>query len=159
MGLFKLKNNAEIELVTPAEQRAMLDKQTRDWWEEKSRGVQPARFTGYGTINTGAVTLPATGDNPIGPRPGYAWAVYRISVRGLATNDVLNVFRSNGLTATDENYIGQLTAAAPALYIGKGLILRGPEKLIITGTSLSATAVTVNGEAQEVPDVDVNKLY
>lgn len=159
MGFFTLKNNAKIEVITPAEQRAMMDQQTRDWWEEKARGVQPARFVGYGTVSAGAVTLPGTSDNPIGPRPGFAWMVYRISVRGLATNDVLHVFRSNGVSATDENYIDDITAASPALLLSKGLLLRSGEKLIITGTSLTATSVTVNGEAQEVPDTDVNKLY
>lgn len=160
MGIFTIKNGGKVEVITPAEQRAMLDKQTKDWWEEKSRGVQPVRFVGYDPVVGGAVSFPNTGDVVIGPDPGCAWSIYRISVRGLATGDTLNVFRSNGTSATDENYIGQLTFAAPVLLPGKGLILRGGEKLFVTGSQLSATGtITLNGEAQEVPDVDINKLY
>ncbi len=143
----------EIETLSQAELEAVLTKQTAAWYQEQARGFTTARFGNTGTVATGAVQIPTNDTQDVfGPDKGFAWRVGRISADGLGTNDVLKVFR-NGTT-----YVGSITATSN-LSPGKGLILRGGEFLVITGSTLTATGdITVNGEAVSAAELDLYKL-
>lgn len=155
----KMTAGAEIETLTPLEFTGHLDRFTKDWYQEKARGVTTFRFDSAATVTgAGALTVPATANPVIGPKAGFAWAVQSGRVQGLLSGDSLTIFRNS--SQVPGNFVGQLTAAAPAVSFGsKGLILRGDEKLVIVGASLMATGdVTVNFEGIEVPDPDLYKL-
>jgi hypothetical protein len=159
MAKTKMTAGAEIETLTPPELAGHLDRFTKDWYQEKARGVTTFRFDSTAAVTgAGALTVPATAQPVIGPKAGFAWAVQSGRVQGLLSGDSLNVFRNS--SQVPGNFVGQLSAAAPTATFGsKGLILRGEEKLIVVGASLMATGdVTVNFEGIEVPDSDLYKL-
>lgn len=149
----QLKAGSHIETLSQAELEAVLGKTTQTWFQEQARGYTTARFGNSGTVATGAVQIPTNDTSDVfGPDKGFAWRVGRISADGLSTNDVLKVYR-NGTT-----YVGSITATSN-LSPGKGLILRGGEFLVITGTSLTATGdITVNGEAVSAAELDIFKI-
>lgn len=157
MAKYRINANAEIDLLSQHELSQALDRQTRDWFQEEARGFSTARFASISTVSNSAVTFPPTGGDTIGPDQGFAWAVQRLSVKGLKTNDELLVYRN---AISDLNYIDTVTATTPRLSFGsKGLILRGEEKLILTGSSLAATGdIVINGESIEVPELDIYKV-
>lgn len=153
-----IKNNGEIELLSQQELEDSLGKVVTGLQQEQARGLSTARFEGIGTISGGVLALPGlTGDYPMGPDTGFAWAVQRISCDGLGTNDVLKVYR-NGVTGY--GFIDILTAAKPSIRPGgKGVILRSGEQLFVSGTGLTATGdLVVNGEALETSELDLYKL-
>lgn len=157
MAKHRITANAEIDLLNQSELTQALDRQTRDWFQEEARGFSTARFGSISTISGGNVTVPAQGGDKIGPDAGFAWAVQRISAKNLATNDKILVYRNS---VSDLNFIDELTATSLRLsFGGKGLVLRAEETLILTGTGLTATGdVIVNGEAIEVPELDIFKI-
>jgi hypothetical protein len=153
----KITHGAEIETLTPAELKAGLTATTASWFQEMARGLSTARFTSTATISGAAVTFPPPGETRIGPEVGFAWAVQRVSAYGLDSADVLQVFRN---VAVPETYLGQITTASPMTLGSKAVILRSDERLVITGTSLTATGtIAVNGEAVELPEMDLYKLF
>jgi hypothetical protein len=159
MAITKIQAGAEIDAVSPQELQTHLDRYIQDWYQEKARGVLTFRIDSTATVTgAGALSVPATAQPPIGPKGGYAWAVQSGRVQGLLSGDSLSLFRNS--SQTPGNFVGQLSAAAPAVTFGsKGLILRGEEKLLVVGASLMATGdVTVNFEGVEVPDADLYKL-
>ena len=149
----RLAAHQEIETLSQAELEHALGKQTTTWFQEQARGYTTARFGNTATVSAGAVQVPAVGSSDVfGPDKGFAWRVGRISADGLSTNDSLKVYR-NGTT-----YVGSISASSN-LSPGKGLILRGGEFLVITGTALGATGdVTVNGEAVSAAELDLYKI-
>jgi hypothetical protein len=154
----KIAAGAEIETLTPQELQTRLDLYIRDWYQEKARGVLTMRFDSTATVAGAALTIPATAQPAIGPKDGFAWTVQSMRVQGLSSGDTLTIFRNS--SQVPGNFVGQLTAAAPAVSFGsKGLILHGGEKLVVIGASLMAGGdITVNGEGIEVPDPDLYKL-
>lgn len=153
---FKLQAGREVDVLTKEELQAGLTANTASWFQEKARGLSTARFDGDGTIATGAVLIPGPSQGTIGPDVGFAWAVQRITADGLSANDVLVVYR-NSVTA--RNRLGIITAAQSYHPGSKGTILRGDERIIITGASLTATGdITINGESTEVTEADLYKI-
>lgn len=152
-----IKNNGEIETLTQPELEAALTKTATALVQEQARGFSTVRFASDGTIATGALTVPAPGNPPIGPEQGFAWAVQRVVADNLATADVLKVYR-NAVGAN--SFLGVITATNNGLHCGShGLILRGGEQLLITGASLTATGdIVVTGEAIEVGELDIYKI-
>lgn len=146
-----------IETMTSQEAGAHLDRAVRQLFQEQARGLTTFRFGEASAVDgSGGVTVPGLGEDPIGPRPGFAWRVEAVRGQGLADGDVVSVYRNS---VHDSNFIEQLTAAAPAVKLGKGCVLHGDEKLIFTGSSLTATGdVTVSGEGFEVGEPDLYKL-
>lgn len=156
MAQFKLNANSTVDMLTKDELRRELDTQTRQWYEEAARGLSIARDSSAVTIASTDVTLPATGKT-IGPKPGFAWALQRLAVFGLSTNDTILVYRNS---VNPDNFLFQVTVANPTYHPGsKGVVLRGPDNLIAVGTGLSATGdLTINVEALECADLDLYKL-
>lgn len=153
-----IKNGGEINLLTQEELNQSLGTVVTGMQQEQARGLSTARFEGIGTIAGGILAIPGvTGDYPMGPDTGFAWAVQRISCDGLGTNDILKVYR-NGVSGY--GFIDILTAAKPSIRPGgKGVILRSGEQLVVTGAGLTATGdLVINGEALETSELDLYKL-
>lgn len=156
MARFTIRNQGEIDLLTQKELDTTLDRVARDMQQEAARGVTTARFSAIVAVANSAVSIPATDQQRIGPEQGLAWAVQRVTAANLGTNDQLLVYRNSPVAL---NLIGVITATAPLKPGSKGLVLRGDERLVLTGASLSATGdIVVNGEAIELPELDIYKL-
>ncbi len=149
---------AVIDTPTAAEMAEHLGKAARQWFAEQARGVTLFRFDHTDTVSGSAITIPAAGEQIEGPRAGFVWVVAAVRAQGLATGDVLNIWRNNA--KEPRNFLGTVTAAAPAtVFSAKSVILKGGEKLIFTGASLMATGdITVNGEGLEAGEVDLYKI-
>lgn len=152
-----IKNNGEIELLSQQELDDSLGKVVTNLQQEQARGLGTARFVGIGTVAGGALAIPGTtGDSPMGPEQGFAWAVQRISCDGLTAGDTLKVYRNTVMAAA---FLGVLTSTASIRPGGKGIILRADEQLVVVGTALTTTGdVVVNGEALETSELDLYKL-
>lgn len=153
---FKLQAGREVDVLTKEELQAGLTANTASWFQEKARGLSTARFDGTATVAAAAVSIPAPGQAAIGPDVGFCWAVQRVTADGLQANDVLVVYRNS---AQPINRLGTITATSSFHPGSKGCILRGDERLIITGATLTATDdITVNGEAIEATESDIYKV-
>jgi hypothetical protein len=154
----KIVAGGTFDFATPGEVKEHIDQLVVSLKQEEARGIALWRDDRDATVSGGgSVTIPATGAlTPIGANPGFAVLVQSARVFGLASGDIIAVYRSS---VVGRNFVGQLTYAAPTTGFGsKGLILKGGENLIFTGASLTATDVTVNLEGIEVPETDLYKL-
>lgn len=154
---FKLQAGREVDVLTQDELKHHLDQQTVSWFQEMARGMSTARFASTATPDgSSAVQFPAPGEPVIGPDIGFAWAVQRIDVFPLDPADTLQVYRNAPLPW---NYLGPLTQGHGLKPGSKGIILRGDERLVIVGTSLTtADSISVNGEVLEVGESDLYKV-
>jgi hypothetical protein len=156
MAKYKLGAGVEIDTLTQHELREHLDRTAADIFREQARGFTTSRFDATDTVSAGALSLPAAGHATLGPSAGFAWRIQRIAVSGLLSGDTLSIWRGD---TNANHFIDTVSAAKPAIYPNKGLILRGDERLLFTGSSLNATgAVSVNGEATEVSELDLYKV-
>lgn len=157
MAKFTFKANSEFETLTHEEMQDALTINQRNWFREMARGVKHMQVPPtIGTPATGTLTLPTVGGEPIGPNPGFVWAVQRLSAAGLRSTDVLSVYRNN---VDPQNFVGNLTATSPMLLFGdKGFLLKDGDTLAFNGTSLSATQVIVTGELVECATIDIWKI-
>lgn len=155
----KIEPGAVLDYMAPAEMKEHLDAFARNWFQEKARGVTIARFDGTAAIASNAVLIPATGTaEPIGPYKGFAWVLRSIRIFGLATGDVVNIYRT---VANGNKFAGQLTFAAPVYNPpNAGLVVLTGEKLVFQNLgNLTATGdITVNGEGVECAEPDLYKL-
>jgi hypothetical protein len=89
-----------------------------------------------------------------GPNTGYAWAITRLSVFGLAGADAMLIYRgfSGAADVQPQNIVAPpLTVTAPTFNPGKtGLILMPEQALVIGGTLTGASTYTVSGNAIQV---------
>lgn len=153
----QLKAGSHVETLNQAELEQVLSKQTATYFQEQARGFSTARFGDVSTVASSAVQVPADDGTVFGPDTGWAWAVQRVSAQGLSTNDVLKVWRNDEGQLL--NFLGYITATSNFSPGSKGVILRGGEKLIVTGASLGATGdIAVNGEALQVSELDIYKI-
>lgn len=154
---FKLHAGSVVDTLTKEELDAGLTRNTASFFQELARGRNPARFDSTADVDgSGGITLPSVGDTKIGPDLGYAWALQRLTAAGLGDDDVLLVYRNS---PTGPNFLGQVTATTPYKPGTKGVILRGDERILCVGTSLTATGeISVNGEAIEVAASDLYKI-
>lgn len=154
---FKLHAGSEVDVLTKEELKAGLTDNTASWFQEMARGMSTARFDATAAVDgSAALAIPANGQTTIGPDIGFAWALQRITADGLTTNDVLVVYRNS---VTPANRLGIITPTQNFHPGGKGALLRGRERVMITGTALTATGdITVNGEAIEVAESDLYKI-
>lgn len=148
---------AVIETVTETELVHHLDRYTQNWFQERARGVGLVRPRAIDTVAGGAITLPGPNEDLLGPNMGFVWRLHVLRAAGLLPGDVLTVYRNN---ASPGNFLCTLTGSAPVFtFSSASCFLRGDEKLIITGTGLSATGdVAVNGEGFECAEIDLYKL-
>jgi hypothetical protein len=157
MAKTKLRAGEEIDTLSREELRQELSKQARDLLQEQARGVSTFDFQDAAAVAGGLIVLPSGSSLGYGPEAGFCWAVQRISVAGLATNDVVGIYRD---AVVDKNFVGQVTSTSPVFKPGsKGLILRGGQRLLLSGGSLAATGfISVNSEGIEIAETDLYKL-
>ena len=156
MPTTKMHAGAPVETLNQQELAAELTKQTTAYFQEQARGFSTARFSGLATVANGSVTVPGNDASRFGPEQGYAWAVQRVTAAGLSTNDVLSVYRD---VATPLNLLGFITATGIFKPGSRGVILRGGEFLVVSGSSLTATGdIVVTGEAIQVSELDLYKI-
>lgn len=148
MPKVRLRLDNEIDILSKGELDESLDYH-HGWEREAAFGLRHQelpRMTGTpaaGVLNLGNDQP----DQPLaGPGAGWYWSVHRVSVDGLATGDVVKLYKLN-------LFIGTITAAAGFLTFGRGQFILKPGQFIrITGTGLTATGqIEVNGEGASVP--------
>lgn len=152
----KFQVGSEIEFLTKDELGEELKTALGAWRTEIGRGVRWRKFSGQGTVAGGAWVIGGTGANndkdPLGPQPGFVWAVTRIAVSG------------NGFVPGTDAFSVYVGEAVPSRLVITGLtrgetwdvavlVLNGGEELALTGvgTGLAGTDVTVSGQAVELP--------
>lgn len=148
---------AVFDFATPGEVKEHIDSLVANLQQEKARGIALWRDDSEADVASGDITIPAVGAaTKIGANPGFAVLVQSVRAAGLASGDIIKVYRN---VIVDKNFVGQLTFADPFEGFGsKGLILKGSETILFSGASLTATTVTVNLEGIEVPETDLYKL-
>lgn len=105
---------------------------------------------GTTTVSSGTALIGSA--ELFGPREGIYWDVRRVTVNGLAASDTVKLYRVSTPTsasAVAENEIIPLTAGNPEIdpVYSPGLgacMLRAGQSLMVYGTSLGATTVTVS---------------
>ena len=156
MAMFEMKHGAVMDMLTNGELGEALTLHQKNWFKEMARGVKHMNTPAViGTPSGGSITLPSPGET-IGPRSGYTWAIQSLSVFGLATNDVIQIYNS---VANPANFKAQVTQTTPFLYFGdKGLILKDNETLILSGTTAATGQIVFNASYVECPTVDIWKI-
>jgi hypothetical protein len=155
----EIKPGGTFDFATPGEVEDKLNIITKQSAQERARGVQPWRAEGTAEVAGTDVQIPAVGSmETLGIDPGWAVYVYAVRAQGLATGDVLKIYR--GTVAADLKFVGQCTDADPGASFGShGLLLKGGEQLTFSGTGLTATGdISVNAEGTQVPETDLYKL-
>jgi hypothetical protein len=141
----EIQAGAKFETLTPQEMSDILS----GWQAEMLRG---ARFLHPGAVKTvsGAGVLAVTASDNLGPREGFLWEVTRVMVSGLTAAQTANAFVND---ASPIMAVGLFTATAPQIVYGqRGLILNAPDKLLISGTGLTANAdYYVSMQVTELP--------
>jgi hypothetical protein len=150
MPKVKIEAGATFETISQAEMREVL----ADWLDEVRRGVRYVRRAMAGVVDgTGALALgsgiSAVGDD-MGPDGSFLWAVNRIAVHGLTANQKVSIFANAVSPGSFQCFVQE--AAGHAIFPGPGLILNASERLLATGTGLTAgAAVAVAIQAIELP--------
>lgn len=152
---FKITAGAEIDVLTKPE----LDSVLRSWGEEFVRGRRYRKLSASGTV-TAAGTVSIGGEDAsgaMGPDAGFVWSVKRLIVSGFANGNLLTLWINEASPSTlIESGITGTTVdptRAQALRWGSNqLVMEAGERLLITGTGLSAGAIiTVTGQTLEAP--------
>lgn len=155
-----IKAGEVIETTTPAETKHILTASTEDYFQELARGVGPWRcYPSPVTVANGTVFIPSSHDNEIGPNNGFCVMVTTIRIKGLASGDVIKVYRNsvNG-EQVDE---GVMAATGTLLILRegtRGLFLNSGEQLVFTGSGLTATDdILISVEGVECSSTDAFK--
>lgn len=153
----KIQPGASFDFATPGEVKEHIDSLVANLFQERARGIAIWREDHEADVTTGAVTIPPVGSTTtMGANPGFAVLVQSARAAGLNSGDSLTIYRG---AVVDKNVVGYLSSAEPVIGFGsKGLILKGGETLTVTGSALTASAVTVNFEGLEVPEPDLYKM-
>jgi hypothetical protein len=155
---FKINAGAEFDTLTKSELDDGLKSFHTSWFQEMARGLKPMRFPAVlAPIAGGKIAAPAAGVGDLGPNPGFAWALQRITVFGLASGDTVQIFRNS---SDGQNFIGQVSFATPWFHVGSaGFILKDGEQLAFSAAGLTATGnLIINGEFTEAPESMIWKL-
>lgn len=158
MVAVQIKAGAEFNVASPAEVKKILHDTLIAATLEFGRGKTFKNFSSTATIAGGAVVLGdpgAAGSQRMAPEDGFTWSVKRVTVIGLAANDVVGIYRNSTdpLSAIES---GSATAATPWAFFGFGsrqFVLHSDERLIVANIgNLTATGkIYVTGLAEEVP--------
>jgi hypothetical protein len=156
----EIRPGAVIDHVAPAELKAHLDAANRDWFREKARGVTPFEFEGAVTVANGDVTIPGPGQEGFTPNSGFVVQIYTIRVVGLASGDILSVYRNAVGPRPMDQIVMPATGTLAILREGShGMFLNDGRSLVFNGTGLTATGdIVVYGEGVTVPAPDAYKL-
>ena len=154
----RLAADVEASLGTVA---AELQRQRRDR-DELNQAIYPVEIPVKSGIVPASGTLTIADPELLGPENGIVWDVRRVTVVGLATNEVVNLYRGSIGSSADavaNNKITQITNqgtnAKDGIYSpGLGAcLLRGNQVLTIQGTGLTSTEViTVTWDAISIPE-------
>lgn len=159
MPTVEFKPGAKFNFLDHHELGAALNNHTASWFKEMARGLKHMQLpVQLGSVSSNNVAIPAVGGEAVGPRPGFIWAVQRLSVTGLSTNDVLGVYRNS---ADPMNFVGTVTAATPYTLFGdKGFLLKDGDRLVFANIgNLTATGqIVITGEFIECAEIDIWKL-
>ncbi len=159
MPIVEMKPGAKFNFLDHKELTSALDTHTASWFREMARGLKHMQLpVQLGTVVSQNATIPGVGGEAVGPRPGFVWAIQRLSITGLATNDVIGIYRN---TADPMNYLGQLTSTTTTVYPGdKGLLLKDGDRLVLQNIgNLAATGqLVVTGEFIECAEIDIWKI-
>lgn len=146
----KIQAGATLDLINKDEMRDVLQTVTKDWFNQVGRGDRYRRFSAWGDISGGAVTIGGAEqlDHTLGPAEGFVWAVQRIGIHNLDSADSLALYiNDDGPSA--------LVHPGITTYQDFGqtqLVLYPGDTLLLTGSSLTDTGiVTVTGQARELP--------
>jgi hypothetical protein len=152
----KIEAGVDIELLTQSELREEIAHAMTAWRAELSRGVKYRKFSAQ-TVLTGATWAiggdsPQSGNEVLGPEPGFMWSITRLAVSGGGFNSNADTWSIFTNSPTPSNFI--------LLNFGFGdqwdtgvIVLNGPDKLAFTGagTGVAGTDIIVSGAAVEVP--------
>jgi hypothetical protein len=147
----KLQAGASLDFVTPGELRAELSAQREAWRAELQAGGGYTRFTAAESVSGGTVEMggPEREHHRLGPPQNYVWDVRRLRVTGLTGDDVVGIYVNEPSAAT---IIGTTADVSGALFLfDRNVILYPGESLLVAGSSLDATRITVSGQARELP--------
>lgn len=138
---FKLHAGAELDLLTKDELKSAL----QDWAAELRRGVKFPRRVAQGTVTAAGTFSLAPKD--FGPQGSFLWGLRRVSFRGLASTETVQIF-INGAA-----FVGTFTAPGPPMNFSTGaVVLNSQELLTFSGTGLTvAEQVTIDIQSIEVP--------
>ena len=108
--------------------------------------------------------LPFSPGAGFGPRPGYWWAVQAMRVSGLATTDLLNLYRGSspasavGETAVNAFTVTVANAIAPWHPGHTGFLLGGMDQASVVFNGTIAGTVIVNLDVIQVTDAQLPYL-
>ena len=156
MSKVKLQLGAELDLLNKGELDDALF-QHDAWVRDAAYGVKQQDIPRMiGTVSGTDITLGGDqADQPqVGPKSGWYWAVHRISVYGLASGDVVQVWNQF-------KYIGLVSYNPGYITFGKGqFTMKTGDYLRVIGTGLTATGqIEVYGEAVSAPGPMMWKLF
>ena len=87
-----------------------------------------------------------------GPDQGYSWSLTELNIEGLATSDVVGIYRNTN--GSQGRRIWILTGNQPHQTWGRGQkLLRDGDKLLVAsiGTFTSTAVITLSGVARQIP--------
>lgn len=144
---FDIEASAAIEVQLGRVATALETAAVRDQRMQHAIMSLPIKPHSTAVVN-GAVTF-LSHESDLGPRTGYAWAVQRLSVGGLASGDLVTVYKGppTALTADPTMQAQVLTNTVPTWHPGRtGFLLFPGDTIVVVGASLQATAVAISGE-------------
>lgn len=166
MPKIRLELGAELDVLGKDEFEAGLNKAHTSLLSELARGLKNVRLNLVASTAGGQIAggvLDVGGDDPdqpfYGPRPGFVWAVHRISIYGtaaVAAGDAIKVYRGND--GISSNFVCQIIAPGMITFSKGQLMLNGGEVLAFAGVSITSTEIGISVEATEAPGPMVYKL-
>lgn len=157
----EIRGGAVLDAASPSEVKKAVDDGNADWFRERGRGVTIWRYESEPeTVTTSAVQLPGGSSLKCGPNPGFAILVTTLRAQGLASGDVLSVYRNSVNSVPVQQFVMPATGTVDIITTGsKSLILFSDEKLIFKGTGLTATDdIIITADGYECPAPDIWKL-
>jgi len=146
----KIQAGAELDLLNRAELTEVLGA----WATELTRGVKFRQFSGAATVSGGVWTIGGPqADNrqsPLGPEPGFVWAVTRVAASGpglVAGTDLWSLYVDE---VTPSKLIQSGITRGSTWTIG-ALVLVGGGILTASGAGTGTGDVTLSGGAVELP--------
>jgi hypothetical protein len=143
----ELEANASLGLALGRVATALEAAQRDNQRAQRSIMSIPIKPHSNAVVST-AVTI-LSHESDLGPRTGYAWAIQRLTVGGLSSGDLVSVYKGPpvSVTADPTMLVQVLTNTTPTWVPGRtGLILFPGDTIVVTGTGLQATTVTLSGE-------------
>ena len=152
MTLVRFDVGQSADILSPGEHDRQIRKLAAENERRQIQGRKLMKFELTGVVASSAITLGQT--QLVGPESGYWWSVSRLVAWGLtagSTPDELNVYINN-VTGVPE---WQLNGNNWAYTFGKGeLTMHGGDTLLFAnnGSLAASGAITVKGEARQVPE-------